>query len=168
MRPGPGDLVVGRWGARFRGRRFPISLGRTGVTDTKREGDGATPAGAHRVVGGMWRADRMRRPVGPRLLMAGPRDIWSDDPADPSYNRLSRRGAAGFGHERMRRADGLYDLVLFTDWNAEGRPGGGSAIFVHCWRGPRRPTAGCVAFRRCDLLWIWARWGQRSRVIVQL
>lgn len=166
MRPGPGDLVVGRWGARFLGRTFPVSLGRSGVTDAKREGDGATPEGVHRIVGGMWRADRMRRPAGAPLLMAGPRDIWSDDPADPAYNRLSRRGAAGFRHERMRRGDGLYDLVLFTDWNAEGRPGGGSAIFVHCWRGPRRPTAGCVAFSRADLLWIWARWGRRSRVIV--
>ena len=167
MRGGPGDLIVGRWGARFRGRAFPVSLGRAGVSAAKREGDGATPAGVHRITGGMWRADRARRPCGGPLLKAGPRDIWSDDPADPGYNRLLRLGARGFGHERMRRGDGLYDLVLFTDWNAAGRPGGGSAIFVHCWRGPRKPTAGCVAFRRSDLMWIWARWGRRSRVIVQ-
>lgn len=168
MRAGPGDLVVGRWGARFRGRLFPVAVGRAGVTLTKREGDGVTPAGVHRLIGGMWRADRMRPPNGAPLQTLGPRDIWSDDPTDPGYNRLNRRGANGFSHERMRRGDGLYDLVLFTDWNEEGRPGAGSAIFVHCWRGPRKPTAGCVAFRRSDLIWIWARWERRSRLIVRI
>ncbi len=161
------DLVVGPWGAWFRGRRFPCAIGRGGISVEKREGDGRTPAGRWRLVGGMWRADRMARPDGPALTPAGPRDIWSDDPADPFYNRLGRRGSRAFSCERMRRGDGLYDLVLFSDWNEAGVPGAGSAIFVHCWRGPRRPTAGCIAFARRDLRWIWARWTARSRVVVQ-
>jgi L,D-peptidoglycan transpeptidase YkuD (ErfK/YbiS/YcfS/YnhG family) len=41
------DIVVTRWGARFMGRRFPCAIGRGGITQTKREGDGATPAGTH-------------------------------------------------------------------------------------------------------------------------
>ena len=39
------DLVVNRWGARFLGRRFACSVGRGGITTTKREGDGRTPVG---------------------------------------------------------------------------------------------------------------------------
>ena len=34
-----------------------------GVTDNKREGDGATPRGAHSIVGLYYRPDRMSRPV---------------------------------------------------------------------------------------------------------
>ncbi|MFV0473638.1 MAG: L,D-transpeptidase [Pikeienuella sp.] len=166
MRPGPDDLVVTRWGARFRGRIFPCSIGRAGLTAAKREGDMATPFGVYRITGGMYRADRIAPPPGAPLAPAGPRDIWSDDPRDPGYNRLSRNGAGRFGHERMRRADPLYDIVLFTDQNQPPVPGMGSAIFVHLWRGPRKPTAGCVAFRKRDLLWIWARWTARSRVII--
>ncbi|TMV57367.1 hypothetical protein FGG78_37230, partial [Thioclava sp. BHET1] len=58
-------------------------------------------------------------------------------------------------HEVLRRADPLYDLILVTDWNrAPARPGKGSAIFIHRWRRPRYPTAGCLAFAPQDLLWL--------------
>lgn len=160
------DLLITYW-ARFRGRRFPSAIGAHGVATDKQEGDGATPSGAFRVVGGLYRADRMNIPKGGPISAVSPGDIWSDDPLDPAYNRLSRRGSRGYGHERMRRGDGLYDLVLFTDHNQPPVPGAGSAIFLHIWRAPRAPTAGCVAFRRQDLLWIWARWNARSRVIIQ-
>lgn len=98
----------------------------------------------------------------------GPTHVWSDDPAHAGYNQMSRTLRADFGHERMRRGDVLYDVVLFSDWNTSpAHPGHGSAIFVHCWKGPRRPTAGCVAFSRANLLWIIARWHPDNRVIVQ-
>jgi L,D-peptidoglycan transpeptidase YkuD (ErfK/YbiS/YcfS/YnhG family) len=45
--------------------------------------------------------------------------------------------------------------------------GRGSAIFLHVWRRPRHPTAGCIAFRRADLAWILARWTPRCRVAVE-
>jgi L,D-peptidoglycan transpeptidase YkuD (ErfK/YbiS/YcfS/YnhG family) len=164
----PRDLVVTPHAARFHGRTFPVALGRGGIVPpgAKREGDGATPAGAHRIVGCLWRADRLPRPCD-WALPVGPSDLWSDDPRDPDYN-LMVRTPHGFSHERLRRADPLYDLVLVTDWNwPQAEPGRGSAIFVHCWRGPRHPTAGCVAFRRDHLLWIVARIGYETRLIVR-
>jgi L,D-peptidoglycan transpeptidase YkuD (ErfK/YbiS/YcfS/YnhG family) len=67
----------------------------------------------------------------------------------------------------MFRADPLYDLVAVLDWNRRPVvPGRGSAIFLHLWRKPRHPTAGCIAFRGADLAWILARWTPRSRVVV--
>jgi L,D-peptidoglycan transpeptidase YkuD (ErfK/YbiS/YcfS/YnhG family) len=68
----------------------------------------------------------------------------------------------------MRRGDGLYDLCAVTDHNTDPVvPGAGSAIFVHVWRRPRFPTAGCVAFARADLCWILARWTPRSRLVIR-
>ena len=173
MRPRFHDLVVGRWGARFMGRRFVCSVGKGGITRDKREGDGATPVGEMRLVGSAYRADRIARPLplrpkGFRMAAIRPADIWSDDPDDPDYNHgLNTRHCAG-SHERMRRGDVLYDIVVMTDWNwPVAEPGRGSAIFVHIWKGPRKPTAGCVAFRRRDLIWIMRRWSPRSRMIIQ-
>lgn len=72
-----------------------------------------------------------------------------------------------FSHERLRRADPLYDLVLVTDWNRPcALPGAGSAIFIHHWRKPHHPTEGCIALRRDHLLWIAARIGYETRLIV--
>jgi L,D-peptidoglycan transpeptidase YkuD (ErfK/YbiS/YcfS/YnhG family) len=161
------DIVVTRWGARFMGRRFPCAIGRGGITADKREGDGATPAGIHGIVGMLHRPDRIARGALPDwALPFGPVDLWSDDPRDPDYNLMVRSPHA-FGHERLTRPDPLYDLILLTDWNwPRAIPGEGSAIFLHTWRKPRHPTAGCVAFSRHDLLWIARRIRHQSQIVI--
>jgi len=78
------------------------------------------------------------------------------------------RAPYGGSHERLRRADPLYDLVIVTDWNwPEAEAGKGSAIFLHQWRGSGYPTEGCVAFARADLHWIAARIEIGTRLIVR-
>ena len=158
-------MVVTPMGLRFAGRVLPCTLGRTGVSSNKREGDGATPAGVHRIVGCLYRADRMARPCD-WALPIGPGDLWSDDPSDADYN-LMVRAPYPASHERLRRADRMYDLVLLTDWNWPfAERGRGSAIFVHAWRGPGRPTAGCVAMAAEHLRWLVPRVGYGTRLIV--
>ncbi|PWE33630.1 hypothetical protein DDZ14_04720 [Maritimibacter sp. 55A14] len=166
--PRRGDLRVGSWGAAFGGRRLPCAIGRGGITSDKREGDGATPAGSHRITGLLYRPDRIARGLLPGWAEPiGPQDGWSDDSADPDYNLWVRRPHR-YGHERLARADPLYDIILTTDWNwPRAAAGRGSAIFLHTWRAPRHPTAGCVAFSRADLLWLAARIGPGTRMIVQ-
>jgi L,D-peptidoglycan transpeptidase YkuD (ErfK/YbiS/YcfS/YnhG family) len=131
----------------------------------KREGDGATPCGIHRIAGILYRPDRIA-PPSRWAIPIGPGDLWSDDVADPDYNHMVRF-PHGFSHERLRRADPLYDLVVLTDWNwPDARPGRGSAIFLHQWRRPGYPTEGCIAFRRDHLAWIAARVTPQTRLIV--
>ena len=162
------DIVVTRWGARFLGRNFPCAVGRGGIVPArrKREGDGATPAGEHRLVGMLFNPARLARPADWALPVSHA-DRWSDDPRDEAYNTMVRM-PHGFGHERLWRADPLYDLILLTDWNwPMSVPGRGSAIFVHSWRRPRFPTAGCVAFAREDLLWMAPRIQHQTRLIIR-
>ena len=166
----PGDLVVGPWGARFLGRRFPCSIGRGGIVpaEVKHEGDGASPAGVWALTRLYWRADRVRCPA--TALMAtplGPQQGWAEAPEDPAYNR-SVRHPHPYPADRMARGDRLYDICAVTDHNTNPvAPGAGSAIFVHLWRRPRWPTAGCIAFRRPDLEWILARWRPDSRLVIR-
>ena len=159
-------LHVTRWQARFAGRRFPCATGRGGIGTKRREGDGITPAGRHRIEAILLRPDRRHGLAPGDGCRIGPRDGWSDDPADPAYNRPVRRPHS-FSHEALHRADPQYDLVAILDWNRHPPEAGrGSAIFLHVWRRPRHPTAGCIAFRRPDLAWILHRWTSHSRVIV--
>jgi len=161
----PSDLVANRWGLRFGGRRFPCAIGRGGLTNTKAEGDGATPRGVHHVVSCLYRPDRMPEPCSWATPIR-PGDLWSDDPNDPRYNHKVRAPYPA-SHETLRRCDPLYDLVLTTDWNwPDAVPGKGSAIFIHSWRAPRFPTAGCVGLARNDLLWIVARIKPGMRLVV--
>lgn len=161
----PDDLVLTPQGVRFQGRLWPCTIGKGGITGRKREGDGATPRGVHRIVGMLYRPDRMARPTD-WAKPIGPMDLWSDDPSDADYNMMVRAPYAP-SHERLRRADPLYDLVILTDWNwpyaVRGR---GSAIFIHQHRRPGYPTEGCIAFSRRDLHAIARKIRYRSRLIV--
>ncbi len=160
------DLVVTPMGLRFLGRRFPCVLGRGGIVSAKREGDGGTPVGTHRLVGLLYRPDRIACPAA-WAEPIGPRDLWCDDPTDAAYNHHVRAPFAA-SHEKLRRADRLYDLVIVTDWNwPDAMPGQGSAIFLHRWRRPGAPTEGCVALRPDHLAWIAARIVPGTRLIVQ-
>ncbi|MEW9919926.1 L,D-transpeptidase [Marimonas sp. MJW-29] len=158
-------MVLTPKGLRFMRQTYPCSIGKGGLSSRKREGDGATPRGIHRIVGMLYRPDRLARPADWALPIR-PGDLWSDDPADEDYNMMVR-APYPHSHERLRRADPLYDLILLTDWNwpyaVKGR---GSAIFVHQWRRPGYPTEGCIALSRADLQDIAPRIRHRTRLIV--
>ena len=110
----PADLVVTRWGARFMGRRFPCSIGKHGTTDRKREGDGKTPLGTHRIVGMLYRPDRLSPAELPDwALPFGPHDLilltdWNWPQAVPG------RGSAIFLHTWRRPRHGTAGCVAFA------------------------------------------------------
>jgi len=144
------DMILTPTGLLYRGRRYPCSIGRGGRRVAKREGDGATPVGTHRIAMTLYRPDRIRCPA-PWAQPILPGDLWSDASEDAAYNTHVRAPYAP-SHEALRRADPLYDLILVTDWNwPDAVPHMGSCIFMHQWRRPGYPTEGCVALKRADL-----------------
>ncbi len=163
--PGRQDMVLSPTGLRFRGLRLPCVIGRGGVVTDKREGDGRTPVGCHRITGLLYRPDRIAAPA-PWAQAIKPGDLWCDDPKHPDYNHLVRE-PFNASHEKLRRADPLYDVILLTDWNwPDATPGNGSAIFLHRWRRPGYPTEGCIAFRPDHLSWIARNLSKNTRLIV--
>ena len=69
--------------------------------------------------------------------------------------------------EALWRPDGLYDVVIDLDHNRGPiRPGRGSAIFLHIARPGYRPTEGCVALKRADLLRLLRRLGPRTHLVI--
>ncbi|MYK31883.1 MAG: hypothetical protein F4051_09220, partial [Boseongicola sp. SB0670_bin_30] len=102
----PAIMVLSRSGLWFRKRRFPCTIGRNGVVEDKREGDGGTPSGIHRIVGMLYRADRIARPA-PWARTIHPDDCWCDDAGHPAYNHKVR-APFGASHERLWRSDRLY------------------------------------------------------------
>ena len=160
------DMVFASGRLHYLGRAMPATCGRGGVCDDKREGDGATPRGVLRIAAVMYRPDRVTSP-GPWAVPIYPGDVWCDDPAHASYNHLCRTPLPA-SHEQMRRTDPQYDIVMITDWNwPKARPGAGSAIFLHQWRRPGAPTAGCVAVARPDMHWLAARAAPGTRLVVR-
>lgn len=166
VRPRPGRRSEG-WLVAGSGRPLRVALGRGAIKADKREGDGGTPAGRFYPVRLWWRADRLPRPQ--TLLPArviGTNDAWCEEPTDRRYNRPFQRSANEPG-DRLRRDDGLYDLIVEIDHNARPRIARrGSAVFIHVARPGFGPTAGCVALRREDLLRLVRRLSTKTRIII--
>ncbi len=142
----------------WRGRAYRCAIGAAGITDNKREGDGATPTGYHRLRRVLFRPDRRARPA-TRLEAAAlaPDDAWCDDPRDAAYNRPVKLPHSGHS-EALWRPDSLYDLVAVLGYNDDPvAPGRGSAIFLHVAAPDFAGTRGCIAVAREDLLTILAQ-----------
>ena len=182
--PGQGaEPGEGRW--RTVGAPIPVVVGRGGV-GPKQEGDGRSPQGVfglERVFGYAQEPPAGSVISSGRDLAAGlalpyepmaPGSVCVDDPGSAYYNLVfdpdtlpeSARGAKDWNSaEAMRRdlahGDELYRWGVVVRYNDERVPGAGSCIFLHVWRGPESPTAGCTAMAEEELLFLlgWLRIG---------
>jgi len=159
-----GEITVADWGAGLR----RCAVGRAGIAEKIREGDGVTPAGIWPLRNVLYRADRIPRPQ--TILPTAPIDpdsAWCDVPDDPQYNRLVRLPYASLD-ERLWREDALYDLIVVVGFNDEPAvPGKGSAIFLHVARPDYGETQGCVALALVDLTQALAQLRLDDRLVVQ-
>jgi L,D-peptidoglycan transpeptidase YkuD (ErfK/YbiS/YcfS/YnhG family) len=147
--------------------RLRCALGRGGIRADKREGDGATPEGTFVLRRVLYRPDRLAPPKTRLPVRAiDPSDGWSDDPADPLYNRPVTRPHS-FSHEALWRDDRLYDVVVVIGHNDDPVvAGGGSAVFIHVASPGFRPTAGCVALALPELLALLADCAPGDRIVI--
>jgi L,D-peptidoglycan transpeptidase YkuD (ErfK/YbiS/YcfS/YnhG family) len=154
--------------ARLGERTYDCALGRSGLIADKRERDGGTPTGRFPFRRLLYRADRVAR-IETRLPARHIErdDGWCDDPSSPDYNRPVRLPHPAH-HEEMWLESALYDLVVVIGHNDDPVvPGAGSAVFLHIARDDWAPTAGCIAFRREDLLAILAQVSTSDAVRIQ-
>jgi L,D-peptidoglycan transpeptidase YkuD (ErfK/YbiS/YcfS/YnhG family) len=162
------ELVIYPHGtAHWRGHEFHCALGRSGVSENKAEGDGATPSGTFELRKILYRADRLAAPKASLPVeVIRPGDGWCDAPDAVDYNRqvvLPHDASC----ETLWRDDHIYDLVAVTTYNEMPIiPGKGSAIFIHLAREGFTGTEGCIAFTEADLRMILADLRPRDAVRV--
>jgi L,D-peptidoglycan transpeptidase YkuD (ErfK/YbiS/YcfS/YnhG family) len=143
----------------------PCALGRSGTRVLKREGDGATPSGRFAMLEVLYYPALACRPITRLPLRAIEKsDGWCDAAQDRNYNRKVKLPYPASA-ERLRRDDGLYDVIVVLDYNIRPRVRQrGSAIFMHVARPGFLPTEGCIALRRADLLRVLVRAGRATKV----
>lgn len=154
----------GHWSAV--GTAIAVSLGRNGLGwgrglhaspesgPVKREGDGRSPAGAFSLSTAFGVAERA--PEGSRdfpFLHTRASTYCVEDQRSKLYNQIiDANDVPKTTWEKwsgLRRSDGLFDWGVVVTQNAPDiRKGAGSCVFLHVWKGPSRPTAGCTAMPR--------------------
>ena len=133
--------------------KFRCSIGKKGSTNNKKEGDKRTPKGTFEIENLYYRKDRKKRPsTSLKCIQIKSNMGWCDDISFPKkYNRLIKVNKK-FKHEKLKRKDHKYDLLIPIKYNFK-KPitGMGSCIFIHLTK-DYKPTDGCIALKEKDFL----------------
>ncbi len=120
-------------------------VGRSGVSEKKKEGDGATPVGEFDVRRAFGIAIAPKTALPYRQVREG--DLWIDDPWSVLYNEylpVEEDVRVDWKSSEDLFSFAVYKYVIVIEYNTSfPMPGMGSAIFLHC--SGNKPTAGCVS-----------------------
>tara|TARA_B100000902_G_C27252095_1_gene885842 strand:+ start:371 stop:865 length:495 start_codon:yes stop_codon:yes gene_type:complete len=151
----------------FKDNKFQCSVGRSGFSKNKKEGDGFTPVGTFYIDNIYYRADKIKNlntKINTNIIHES--DGWCDDPRQKNYNQLIQF-PFNFSAEKLYRDDSLYDVVCVLNYNNNPIiPGLGSAIFMHIAKDDYGPTEGCVALKKDDLLHILKLINNKTKIIL--
>ena len=143
--------------------RCQIGLGGLKKTIDKKEGDNTTPTGKWYLKSIYYRSDKVVRPKLKKKNILKINRItkncgWCDDIDSHYYNKyitINNIRTLNINYERLWRQDNAYDIVIETSHNTEPIiKNKGSAIFIHCSFENFRTTAGCVALKKRDLMFL--------------
>jgi L,D-peptidoglycan transpeptidase YkuD (ErfK/YbiS/YcfS/YnhG family) len=133
--------------------KFRCCIGKNGSTKNKKEGDKRTPKGTFEIENLYYRKDRLVKPITSLKCIEIKKDMgWCDDIYVPKKYNKRIKSEKKFKHEKLKRKDYKYDLLIPIKYNFK-RPisGLGSCIFIHLTK-DYRPTAGCIALKKKDFL----------------
>ena len=132
---------------------FKCCIGNGGLSKKKIEGDKKTPVGTFEIEKLYYRKDRLKKPQTFLKCIKIRKDMgWCDDINFPKkYNKLIKIEDK-IKHEKLKRKDYKYDLLLPIKYNFKKTVVGlGSCIFIHSTKN-YKPTGGCVALSKKDFL----------------
>ena len=125
---------------------YPCSVGAGGIADIKREGDKITPSGMYTLGIIFGCADNPGTEN--KYLKVNDNMYWIDDSNSERYNQLADIGDDKIDFvtaEHLSDYPVQYKYAVSVDYNIEGTPGKGSAIFLHCTDNLDKGTSGCIA-----------------------
>ena len=151
----------------FNNKTIECSLGKTGITTKKREGDGATPVGRYKILYGFFRKNHNKRiQTALEMIPIEANSGWCDAPTHNNYNQYVDL-PFNASHEKIYRDDRLYDVCLVLDYNISTRKRfAGSAIFFHLTRADKGPTEGCIAIDPKDMDLLLSQLSQNTELVI--
>ena len=159
-------LIKNKHTVQFDDFKFKCCVGKNGFTKFKKEGDGKTPKGIFKIEHLYFRKDRIKKPLTKLKCIEIKRNMgWCDDVKNKKYNKLIKINK-NCSHEKLFRKDKKYDLLIPIKYNFNKIiPGQGSCIFIHL-TSDYKPTAGCIALKKKDLLILLKLINKNSKIII--
>ena len=147
------NIIIKKHLLLYKGYKLKCSIGKSGITDFKKEGDLATPKGVFELGLLYYRKDRnksLKSKLKKRVIKKNMG--WCDDSKCKKYNQEIYYPFK-YGAEKLYRKDKIYDILINIKYNHSPIiKGKGSAIFLHLTNSKYSSTKGCVAILKKDFL----------------
>ena len=162
------NIIIKKHFLLYKGYKLKCSIGKSGVTQSKKEGDLTTPKGLFELGLLYYRKDKIKLlkcKIKKRAIKKGMG--WCNDSKSKKYNQ-EISFPFKYGAEKLYRKDKIYDIFINIKYNqlpiVKGK---GSAIFLHLSNKKYKPTSGCVAIQKKDFLKILPLINNKTKISIK-
>ena len=161
------NIKIKNYSLFYKDYKLKCSIGKSGITGTKKEGDLATPKGTFKLGMLYYRKDRLKISkckIKKKIIKKNMG--WCDDSSSKKYNR-EISFPFKFSAEKLYREDNIYDLLINIKYNYQPTiKDMGSAIFLHVADNKYKPTKGCIAIAKKDFLNLIKLINKNTKIII--
>ena len=162
------NIIIKKHLLLYRGYKLKCSIGKSGTTNFKKEGDLATPRGVFKLGFLYYRKDRNKSLKSKLIKRVIKKNTgWCNDSKCKKYNQEIHLPSK-YGAEKLYRKDKIYDILINIKYNhfpiIKER---GSAIFLHLTNNKYKPTKGCIAILKKDFLKILPSIKKSTKILIR-
>ena len=162
------NIIIKKHLLLYKGYKLKCSIGKSGVTASKKEGDLASPKGIFKLGLLYYRKDRIKSlkcKIRKRIIKKNMG--WCDDSKSKKYNQQIYFPFK-YRAEMLYRKDKIYDIFINIKYNYfPVIKGKGSAIFLHLTNKKYKATKGCIAIQKKDFFKILPLISRKTKIFIK-
>jgi len=163
------NIIIKNHHLLYKGYKLKCSIGKSGISKSKKEGDLATPKGTFKLGNLYYRKDKIKNIIKTRLkkIIIKKNMGWCDDSKSSQYNKLIYFPFK-YRAEKLYRKDSIYDFIINIKYNhSPVIKKKGSAIFLHLCSKKYKKTHGCIAIKRINFLKILPFISSKTKILIK-
>ena len=147
------DIIINKRFLKYKGHKFRCSIGKSGFSRSKKEGDLATPMGVFKLGTLYFRKDRIKSVKSKLRKKIIKKNMgWCDDTQSKKYNQ-EINFPFKYSAEKLFRKDRFYDIFINVKYNQSPvKKNKGSAIFLHLNKKNYNSTKGCISIKKENMI----------------
>tara|TARA_Y100000590_G_scaffold451965_1_gene594268 strand:+ start:1269 stop:1760 length:492 start_codon:yes stop_codon:yes gene_type:complete len=162
------NIIIKKHFLLYRGYKLKCSIGKSGLSISKKEGDLATPKGLFKLGLLYYRKDRIssiKCKIAKKVIK---RNMgWCNDLKSKKYNREITFPST-YSAEKLYLKKNIYDVFINIKYNYFPTiKGKGSAIFLHLCDKKYNPTKGCIALKKNDFFKILPLINKKTKILIK-
>ncbi len=151
----------------YNGYKLKCAVGKSGISNIKKEGDLSTPKGIYKISTLYYRKHKIKKfncKIKKKIIKKNMG--WCDDMRSSKYNQ-EITFPYNYSAEKLYRKDRKYDLLFDIGYNAQPIiKGKGSAIFLHLTNRKYKATKGCIAILKKYFLKILPLIKKNTKILI--